>query len=54
MVIAVDTRAGKVIGYCQHLDCDHVGPFGVASAYRSKGIGSVMLYRLLDRMRAVA
>ena len=45
------TRDMRVIGYCQHLDGDHVGPFGVAAAYRSRGIGSVMLYRLLDRMR---
>jgi mycothiol synthase len=54
MVIAVDTGApsgGRVVGYCQHLDGDHVGPFGVAAAYRNRGIGSVMLYRLLDRMR---
>ena len=42
----------KVIGYCQRLAADHVGPFGVAEAYRGRGIGTVMLYRLLDRMRA--
>jgi mycothiol synthase len=56
MVIAVDVAAdraggGRVVGYCQHLDADHVGPFGVAAAYRNRGIGSVMLYRLLDAMR---
>jgi mycothiol synthase len=52
MVIALDTRgAGRVVGYCQHLDTDHVGPFGVAQAYRNRGIGSVMLYRLLDALR---
>jgi len=50
MVIAV-TKDGEVVGYCQHLDTDHIGPFGVAAAYRNRGIGSVMLYRLLDRMR---
>jgi ribosomal protein S18 acetylase RimI-like enzyme len=49
MVIATD--GDRVVGYCQHLDADHVGPFGVAAAYRNRGIGSVMLYRLLDRMR---
>ena len=49
--IVIATHSGKVVGYCQHLDTDHVGPFGVAAAYRNKGIGSVMLYRLLDRMR---
>ena len=60
IVIATDASGGesggsevaeRVVGYCQHLDSDHVGPFGVAAAYRSRGIGSVMLYRLLDRMR---
>lgn len=51
IVIAVDTHTNQVVGYCQHLDTDHVGPFGVAAAYRNRGIGTVMLYRLLDRMR---
>ena len=49
--IVIATDGGRVVGYCQHLDADHVGPFGVAAAYRNRGIGSVMLYRLLDRMR---
>jgi GNAT superfamily N-acetyltransferase len=48
MVIATD--GDRVVGYCQHLESDHVGPFGVAAAYRNRGIGSVMLYRLLDPM----
>jgi GNAT superfamily N-acetyltransferase len=51
IVIALDTSTNQVVGYCQHLDTDHVGPFGVAAAYRNRGIGSVMLFRLLDRMR---
>jgi len=50
MIVA--THAGRAVGYCQHLDSDHVGPFGVAREYRGRGIGSVMLYRLLDGMRA--
>ncbi len=49
--IVVAIRGGEVIGYCQQLEADHVGPFGVAAAYRNRGIGSVMLYRLLERMR---
>ncbi|MCL4543363.1 MAG: GNAT family N-acetyltransferase [Chloroflexi bacterium] len=49
MVVAV--CRGEVLGYCQHLDSDHVGPFGVAAAHRNRGIGTVMLYRLLERMR---
>jgi ribosomal protein S18 acetylase RimI-like enzyme len=50
--IVVATHAGRVVGYCQHLDSDHVGPFGVARDHRGRGIGSVMLYRLLEGMRA--
>lgn len=48
----VIARAGSVvIGFCQRLEADHVGPFGIAAAHRNRGIGTVMLYRLLDRMR---
>jgi mycothiol synthase len=43
---------GKVIGYCQRLEADHVGPFGVSRDARNLGIGSVMLYALLDGLRA--
>jgi GNAT superfamily N-acetyltransferase len=49
--IVLATHGDSVVGYCQHLDADHVGPFGVAAAYRGRGIGTVMLYRLLDAMR---
>ena len=49
--IVLAVHDGHVVGYCQHLEADHVGPFGVAQAYRNRGIGSVMLYRLLERMR---
>jgi len=49
--MVITTHGDAVVGYCQHLDADHVGPFGVAAAYRNRGVGSVMLYRLLDRMR---
>jgi len=43
---------GKVIGYCQRLEADHVGPFGVAKEARNLGIGTVMLYALMDGLRA--
>lgn len=49
MVVAVCRQ--QVLGYCQQLSCDHIGPFGVAAAHRNRGIGTVMLYRLLDQMR---
>ena len=49
MIVAL--YRGEVLGYCQHLDSDHIGPFGVAAAHRNRGIGTVMLYRLLERMR---
>jgi mycothiol synthase len=48
--IVVAVRAGKVIGYCQRLEADHVGPFGMAKAWRGRGIGTVMLFRLLESM----
>ncbi|MGQ9632592.1 MAG: GNAT family N-acetyltransferase [bacterium] len=49
IVIALKDR--EVIGYCQQLEGDHVGPFGVADAFRNRKIGTVMLYKLLERMR---
>lgn len=49
IVIARDSN--HVLGYCQRLEADHVGPFGVVASLRDQGVGSVMLYRLLNRMR---
>jgi len=51
MVIAL--QGEEVIGYCQHRYHHHVertGPFGVKEAFRGRRIGTVMLYRLLERM----
>jgi len=48
--IIVAVRSGNVIGYCQRLESDHVGPFGMAKAWRGRGIGTVMLFRLLESM----
>ncbi len=42
----------RVVGCCQRIEADHVGPFGVAAGFRDRGVGTVMLYRLLDAMRA--
>lgn len=50
--IVIARHGGAVVGFCQRLEADHVGPFGIAAAYRNRGIGTLMLYRLLDRMRA--
>jgi GNAT superfamily N-acetyltransferase len=41
----------EVIGYCQ-FEGAHFGPFGVADKYQGKGIGTVLLGRTLERMRA--
>ncbi len=44
-------RAGEVVGYCQ-FEGAHFGPFGVADKYQGKGIGTVLLGRTLEHMRA--
>ncbi len=41
----------EVIGYCQ-FEGAHFGPFGVADKYQGRGIGTVLLGRTLERMRA--
>ena len=45
------TDPGEVIGYCQ-FEGAHFGPFGVAEKYQGKGIGTVLLGRTLEHMRA--
>jgi mycothiol synthase len=50
MVIVV--KGDRVVGYCQQLEDEHVGPFGIHPEFRSRGVGTVMLYRLLQRMQA--
>lgn len=53
--VAVRDRSGsnhgEVVGYCQ-FEGAHFGPFGVADEYQGKGIGTVLLGRTLERMRA--
>lgn len=46
-----DGKEPEVIGYCQ-FEGAHFGPFGVADKYQGKGIGTVLLGRTLERMRA--
>lgn len=51
--IVIARYEDEVIGYCQHRYGRHVertGPFGVRADLRSRRIGSLMLYRLLERM----
>jgi len=51
MVIA--RQGEEVVGYCQHRywhQAERTGPFGVKAALRGKKIGTLMLYRLLERM----
>jgi len=50
--IVIARLGNTVIGFCQRLEADHVGPFGIAASWRNRGIGTIMLYRLLDGMRA--
>ena len=49
--IAIIRTPAGVAGYCQRLEADHVGPFGVSASLRGRGAGTVMLYRLLEGMR---
>lgn len=46
-----DGKEAEVIGYCQ-FEGAHFGPFGVADKYQGKGIGTVLLGRTLEKMRA--
>lgn len=46
-----DGKGNEVIGYCQ-FEGTHFGPFGVAKKYQGRGIGTVLLARTLERMRA--
>jgi len=42
---------GKVLGYCQHDNNCRFGPFGVSSAERGRGIGAILLCKILHAMR---
>jgi ribosomal protein S18 acetylase RimI-like enzyme len=51
MVIVL--KGDDVVSYCQHRYYQHVertGPFGVSPDLRGKHVGTVMLYKLLERM----
>jgi GNAT superfamily N-acetyltransferase len=51
--IVIARREEEVVGYCQHHYGRHVertGPFGVRADLRNRKIGTLMLYRLLERM----
>jgi GNAT superfamily N-acetyltransferase len=49
--VAVHAPTGEVIGYCVH-EGEHFGPFGVKPGLEGRGIGTVLLARTLERMRA--
>ena len=49
--LALKGPEDEVIGYCQ-FEGAHFGPFGVADKYQGKGIGTVLLARTLEHMRA--
>jgi len=51
--IVIVLKGKQVIGYCQHRYYQHVertGPFGVRQDMRGRGVGTLMLHRLLERM----
>lgn len=47
----VAVRDGEVVGYCQ-FEGEHFGPFGVRDDLQGQGIGTVVLGRCLQSMRA--
>ncbi len=49
--VAVHTPTGEVVGYGVH-EGEHFGPFGVKPGLEGRGIGTVLLARTLERMRA--
>lgn len=49
--IFVAVKGEEIIGYCQ-FEGAHFGPFGVAEKYQGKGIGTVLLGRTMEHMRA--
>jgi len=58
--IMVAVKDEEVIGYCQHYNGEgydwykpgeHFGPFGVKEEYRGKGIGTILFYKIMQRMR---
>lgn len=51
LAVSEGPGGSEVIGYCQ-FEGAHFGPFGVADKYQGKGIGTVLLGRTLERMRA--
>jgi GNAT superfamily N-acetyltransferase len=49
--LAIHQPTQKVVGYCVH-EGEHFGPFGVCPDMEGRGIGTVLLARTLERMRA--
>ncbi len=48
--LLVATLQGEMVGFAQH-EAERFGPFGVAASLRGRGIGAVLLFRMLDTMR---
>lgn len=44
-------QAGKVLGFVQHDNVCRFGPFGVASSERGRGLGAVLLLKVMHAMR---
>jgi GNAT superfamily N-acetyltransferase len=48
--VLIAVERGRVVGFV-HSHGDNFGPFGVAKSHRGRGIGSVLLFRMLEEMR---
>jgi len=48
--IIIATRKEEVLGYCQ-FEGPHFGPFGVSEKLRGKGIGSILFWAVVKKMK---
>lgn len=49
--IVIAVRNDEVLGYAQY-EGEHFGPFGVSAELRSKGVGVILFYRVIELMKA--
>lgn len=48
--IVIAVRNDEVLGYAQY-EGEHFGPFGVSAELRSKGVGAILFYKVIELMK---